>query len=46
MVYKVKKPTVTAESVQNAGAKLGFTGGTGLIDRDTKYSMLNEKTGS
>jgi hypothetical protein len=44
MVYKVKKPVVNAESVRNSGAKLGFTGGTGLIDRDTKYSMLNEKT--
>ncbi|MBN1190347.1 MAG: hypothetical protein JXA46_11385 [Dehalococcoidales bacterium] len=42
MVYKVKKPVVNEESVRNGGAKLGFTGGTGLIDGDKKYSMLNE----
>jgi hypothetical protein len=42
MVYKAKKPVVNTESVKKSGAKLGFNGGTGLIDQDTKYAMLNE----
>jgi hypothetical protein len=44
MVYKIKKPEITAESVQDAGSKLGFTGTAGLIDGGTKYAMLDETT--
>lgn len=42
MIYKVKNPVITTDAVQKIGAGLGFTGGTGLIDRDTKYAMLDE----
>ncbi|MFO7774109.1 MAG: hypothetical protein R6V59_09340 [Dehalococcoidia bacterium] len=42
MVYKVENPVVTTDSVQQIGRKVGFEGGAGYIDRDTKIAMLNE----
>jgi hypothetical protein len=42
MVYKVENPVVTIDSVQEMGGKLGFEGGAGYIDGDTKIAMLDE----
>lgn len=42
MVYKVKKPVVTTASVREIGGKLGFEGGAGYIDGETKIAMLDE----
>ena len=42
MVYKVKKPVVTTDSVREIGRKLGFEGSAGYIDRETKIAMLDE----
>lgn len=42
MVYKVEKPVVTTDSVREIGRKLGFEGGAGYIDGDTKIAMLDE----
>jgi len=42
MVYKVENPVVTTDSVREIGRKLGFEGGAGYIDRDTKIAMLDE----
>jgi hypothetical protein len=42
MVYKAKAPDVTVEKVIEMGRKLGFEGGAGLIDGDTKIAMLDE----
>jgi hypothetical protein len=42
MVYEVENPAVTIESVEEIGGKLGFEGGAGYIDGDTKIAMLDE----
>jgi hypothetical protein len=42
MVYKVENPVVTIDSVKEIGRKLGFEGGAGYIDGETKIAMLDE----
>ncbi|MGB5925251.1 MAG: hypothetical protein WBH01_04065 [Dehalococcoidia bacterium] len=42
MVYKVENPVVTTDSVREIGGKLGFEGGAGYIDGETKIAMLDE----
>jgi hypothetical protein len=42
MVYKVENPVVTIDSVRQIGRKLGFEGGAGYIDGETKIAMLDE----
>jgi hypothetical protein len=42
MVYKVENPVVTTDSVREIGRKLGFEGGAGYIDGETKIAMLDE----
>jgi hypothetical protein len=42
MVYKVQNPVVTVDSVREIGRKLGFEGGAGYIDGETKIAMLDE----
>jgi hypothetical protein len=42
MVYEVEDPAVTIDSVEEMGGKLGFKGGAGYIDGDTKIAMLDE----
>jgi hypothetical protein len=42
IVYRVKKPVVTTDSVREIGGKLGFEGGAGYIDRETKIAMLDD----
>jgi len=42
MVYKVEDPVVTTDSVREIGRDLGFEGGAGYIDGDTKIAMLDE----
>jgi hypothetical protein len=42
LVYKVENPVVTTDSVREIGRKLGFEGGAGYIDGETKIAMLDE----
>jgi len=42
MVYKAEDPVVTTDSVREIGRKLGFEGGAGYIDGETKIAMLDE----
>ena len=45
MTYKIENPSITADTIEEIGDKLGFTGTAGYIDGRSKLSMIQEEYG-
>lgn len=45
MAYQIENPSTTADTVEEIGGKLGFTGSAGYIDDNSKLSMIQEEDG-